>query len=172
MSTWGIDTSFAKARDTIIDEVRRFGGRDLVVSSNIPLRRDGYPYANFTRPDDSGVAIYFTYQGEQVVFACDKWRNAEDNLQAIRKAIEAFRGLERWGVSDLLKRAFTGFKALPERASGRPWWEVLDCPEGAGAEIIKEFYRAALHRVHPDKGGTAEQFAEVQEAYKKALQNL
>lgn len=163
------DTTFAKSRDAIISEVRRFGGRDCVISSNIPTKRDGNPYANFSRPVDCGIAVYFNYEGEQVVFACDKWITAEDNLQAIRKAIEAFRGLERWGVSDLLKRAFTGFKAIPETSSANTWWNVLGVTEKASAEEIKRAYRDLAKVSHPDNGGNASLFSAVNEAYQQGL---
>ena len=163
------DTNFAKSRDAILAEVRRFGGRNCVISSNIPTKRDGNPYANFSQPADKGIAVYFLYEGEQVVFACDKWNTCEDNLQAIRKAIEAFRGLERWGVSDLLKRAFTGFKALPEHTNGSAWWRVLGVNENASPDEIKTAYRNLSKVHHPDLGGDPSMFASVNDAYQQAL---
>ena len=163
------DTNFAKSRDAILAEVRRFGGRQCVISSNIPTKRDGNPYANFAKPADCGIAVYFTYEGEQVVFACDKWNTPEDNLQAIRKAIEAFRGLERWGVSDLLKRAFTGFKAIPEKTNGHAWWIVLGIKENATTDEIKTAYRNLSKVRHPDAGGDPASFAALTEAYQQGL---
>jgi hypothetical protein len=160
---------FAKSRDAILAEVRRFGGRNCVISSNIPTKRDGNPYANFSRPDDCGIAVYFTYEGEQVVFACDKWTTPEDNLQAIRKAIEAFRGLERWGVSDLLKRAFTGFKALPEQTSGIAWWNVIGVEKDADKDTVTAMYRNKAKIHHPDRGGDNHKFTELNEAYEQAM---
>lgn len=163
------DTTFAKSRDAILAEVRRFGGRDCIISSNIPTKRDGNPYANFSQPADRGIAVYFTYQGEQVVFACDKWAVCEDNLQAIRKAIEAFRGLERWGVSDLLKRAFTGFKAIPETTTAQAWYNVLGVKENASADEIKSAYRNLSKVLHPDAGGNPDSFHELTNAYQQGL---
>lgn len=164
------DTTFAKSRDAILSEVRRFGGCQCIISSNIPTKRDGNPYANFSQPSDKGIAVYFTYQGEQVVFACDKWTTCEDNLQAIRKAIEAFRGLERWGVSDLLKRAFTGFKAIPEKVEGgRKWWEILNTHPLATEDEIKYAYRKLVKLHHPDTGGNPDDFKLINEAYSQGL---
>jgi hypothetical protein len=165
------NTAFAKSKDAIIKEVRLFGGRECIISSNIPTKRDGNPYANFSQPIDKGIAVYFTYGGEQVVFACDKWNRCEDNLQAIRKAIEAFRGLEMWGVSDLLKRAFTGFKALPEQTAGRKWWEAMDLDKNASQEEIKVAYRRLVKIHHPDNGWRAEDFRAINEAYQQAILN-
>lgn len=163
------DTTFAKSRDAILAEVRRFGGRECIISSNIPTKRDGNPYANFSQPSDRGIAVYFTYQREQVVFACDKWDTCQDNLQAIRKAIEAFRGLERWGVSDLLKRAFTGFKALPEKSSIKSWWEELEISANATQDEIKKAYYRLASVCHPDKGGSREEWDKISEAYQQGL---
>jgi hypothetical protein len=83
------DTRFIDARDGLLNEVRLMGGRQPVISSNVPLRMDGLPRANFTRDPDPGVAVYFALQSEPRVFACDRWTHVEDNLQAIRKTIEA-----------------------------------------------------------------------------------
>jgi hypothetical protein len=38
-------TTFAVARDNLVAEVRRLGGRNLVISTNVPLRQDGLPSA-------------------------------------------------------------------------------------------------------------------------------
>ena len=164
------NTSFAAARDSVLHEVKLLGGKNVIISSNVPLKRDGYPYATFGRLEDHGVALYFTYEGEQVVFACDKWSRAEDNLQAIRKAVEAIRGLDRWGVSEMLKRAFTGFKALPQdKKSSSEWWEVLDIDRYATQEQIKAAYRSLAKTNHPDSGGSASAFRAIHEAYEKGM---
>jgi hypothetical protein len=166
------DTSFGQSRDAIVKEIKLLGGRDVVISTDIPLRNDGLPYANFSKPKDAGVAVYFTFQKEQVVFACDKWNRIEDNMQAVRKTIEAIRGLDRWGVSDMLKRAFTGFRALPEQTHTDTWFSVLDVAEDASISEIKEAYRKKAMQYHPDKGGDAKEFHKIKDAYEKAILNL
>ncbi len=50
------------------------------------------------KPDDRGVAVYFTHLRRSMCFTCDKWDQVEDNLYAIVKTIETLRGIERWGV--------------------------------------------------------------------------
>jgi len=78
---------FAQARDEVIRELRLLGAKYVVISTNIPTRLDGLPYANFRAPEDPAVAVYFDYQKEAHVFACDKWDKVEDNLHAIGKSI-------------------------------------------------------------------------------------
>jgi hypothetical protein len=161
------DTNFANARDAIVNEIKRFRGKDIVISTDIPVKNDGFPYASFKTPKDCGVAVYFTYENNQVVFACDKWDRVEDNMQAIRKTIEAMRGLDRWGVSDMLNRAFTGFTAIPEKVNSN-WWDVLECSKNSTVEEITKAYYAKAKKVHPDKGGSNEEFSKVNAAYEQA----
>ncbi len=172
-------TSFERARRLLVREVERMGGRDLIISTNVPLRNDGFPFANHKRPDDTGVAIYFNRKGKQLCFACDRWYLPEENILAICKTIEAMRGIERWGSSDLLDRVFTGFAQLaaPEgSASPRPqgWWQVLeygvleDVP--SDPELLKIRWKELARRYHPDMGDEADgqRMVAVNEAYAKA----
>ncbi|MEH2086863.1 hypothetical protein [Nostoc sp.] len=50
---------FAKARDDLLNELRLFGADNVVISSDIPLRKDGLPYASFKKPLDLGISVYF-----------------------------------------------------------------------------------------------------------------
>ena len=51
------------------------------------------------------------------VIACDKFKQARWNINAIRMTIHSLRQMERDGTSRLLERAMHGFAALPEKAS-------------------------------------------------------
>lgn len=161
-------TSFAVSRDFLVAEVKRLGGSQTVLSTNIRLRGDGLPYASEREPEDCGAAVYFTYKKNQMCFACDHYRTVKENLSAIGKTIEALRGMERWGASDMMERAFRGFAALPASA-GRDWWEVLqlrrDSPRAA---IEANFRRLAIDR-HPDHGGSTAAMAELNQARTQAL---
>lgn len=98
--TWRNKPSVARSRDVVIAELKRAGVADwkVVISTNLPLRRDGLPYSNQKEPDDTGAAVYWKdRKGKQLVLACDKYDTVGDNLYAIGKTIEATRGIERWG---------------------------------------------------------------------------
>ncbi len=84
-------TSFGSARDELFRIIKRMKGTNIVLSTNIPLRNDGLPYARYAAIEDTGVAMYFTYQTKQVVFACDKWILIQDNMQAVCKTLAAIR---------------------------------------------------------------------------------
>lgn len=163
------DTSFADARDGLVKELKLLGARDVIVSTNVPLRQDGLPYANFKAIQDTGVAVYFTYEKEQMVFCCDKWKKVEDNLQAIRKTVNFFRMMPEWGVSDMLKRAFTGFKTLPSATVAKAGWEILGVAQNAPKEAIVAAYRNLAKMHHPDAGGSHTQFTEINKAYQDGL---
>ena len=141
-------------------EVSRLGGRDLIISTNIPLRRDGLPYSNY-RVTDPGVAVYFTYKKKQVCFACDQWLTIDDNMRAIVKTIEALRGIERWGSGDMMDQAFTGFTALP--APEQPF-QVLGVSANATRSEVERAYRALASKHHPDRGGDEQTMARINAA--------
>lgn len=152
-------TSFAKARDELMSEISRMGGRLPVLSSNMALRRDGLPYAQQVRIEDPGIAVYFERKGRPMCFACDRYTTVEANTQAIRKTIEALRGIDRWGASDMMERAFTGFVAL--EAPRDDWRAVLDESDPEGS------YRRLRAQHHPDRGGEAGEFHRIQQAFEQ-----
>lgn len=53
------EVSFSAARDDLLNELRLLDAFAVIISSNVPLRRDGLPYATFKEPDDPAVAVYF-----------------------------------------------------------------------------------------------------------------
>jgi hypothetical protein len=163
-------TSFANARDNCTREVKLLGGSELIITTNIPLRRDGIPQAidwGKVIPQP-GVAVYFKRKGKQMCFACDAWAHVQDNMHAITLTISALRGIARWGTGDMMEAAFTGFTALPEKVGGVSWWEILGVPINATEEQINEAYRAKAKILHPDAGGNHDDFVKLNEAYRAA----
>lgn len=164
-----------EAQNGILRELNLLGAREVIISTDIPLRQDGMPYASRRAPDDQGVAVYFKLNGEDQCIPCDKWRTIAENMRAIERTVGALRGLERWGAKEMVNAAFRGFKALPasiEMGPGtmRSWNEVLQVTFDADWDVIEAAYRRLLHKVHPDKGGTDAAFTELQNAFKQAKQ--
>lgn len=175
--TWSrFKVTMDKAQRFLRDELSRMGATGLIISTNIPVKKDGMLYADWMNKkiDDPGVAIYFKYKGKDVSMCCDQYNKVWENIYALGKGIEALRGMERWGVSDFLDRAFTGFTALPEATvtNEKTWCEILEVQPWATADQIKEAYRKKAMEVHPDKGGTSEMFNRVQTAYQQGMSNL
>lgn len=168
--------TFGRARDELLRSIRLLGGRDVVISSNLPVKRDGMPYANSPEPMDPGIAIYWTQGKQPRVMACDCWAKVRDNLRAIGLAIEGLRAVERSGASQILERAFAGFAALPADAGadGVPHWrEVLEYGNPpADRERIDRHYRILARTAHPDAGGTTEQMVQLNRAREQALSEV
>jgi hypothetical protein len=162
----------------VMGEVRKLtDGYGCVISSNVPLKNDGLPRADYFRShiSDPGVAVYFKLEGQDFVLCCDKFNKVEDNLKAIAITIEDMRRIERNGVSDFIKRSFTGFKALPEYTVPH-FWEVLQMPfmpnpTPAMWDMIQKQYRTLAKVYHPDAGGgDQEQWHKIKRAYDEAQQ--
>lgn len=160
------------ALERLLGELRRLAGlgpNDIVVSTNVTTRMsDGLPRSDRPEPADRGVAVYFTLAKEPRVLACDRWDRVADNIAAIAAHIEAMRGQERWGVGTIAQ-AFAGFKALAAAGAIKPWWEVLGFTERPrDRAAVDEKYRELARLHHPDRGGNANQMAEVNAAYDDA----
>jgi hypothetical protein len=157
------------ALQELLAELGRMGAKEVVVSTNVPRRRDGLPFADAREPDDPGVAVYFTHGKRQLVIACDSYASVRANLRAVGATVEALRAIQRHGATSMLERAFTGFAALPPKGgTERPWWEVLGVTEHAPDDVVKAAYRRLAAEHHPDRGGDADRMAAVNRAYETA----
>jgi hypothetical protein len=174
-SRFGRDLSIASAVQSLEDELARAGARDVVLSTNLVPRLDGYPKSGQAQPADRGVAVYFTRSKKALVLACDRWDRVEANIRAIAKHVEALRGQDRWGVGTL-DQAFTAYQALPPQGGtcAPDWRLALGLPAGARPtqEDLRRAYRAQAKVVHPDAGGSPEAFIALQRALELALQEI
>lgn len=159
-------TTLAGALNNVQDSLRRFAGdsgkklESLVISSNVTL--------GIQNPKDSGVAIWFTWDGMSVCIAVDRYQKVEANLQAIYHIIEARRTELRHGTLALVRATFAGFLALPH-SKNNDWWDVLGVERNATQDEIKSAYRKLSSQNHPDKAsGDSEKMAEINAAYEKA----
>lgn len=153
------------------------------------IRKDGQLRAD-AKVDKPGVILAFTrktnrrwdagrqtyvYTPQQVQYPCDAFSTWKDNLRAIALSLEALRKVERYGVfkyDDIVSRL-----ALPS-AEGS-----VSTRESAAAFIathsgvaMKEIlfsdtarstaYRRAAQKLHPDNGGSQDEFVKLTEANK------
>jgi hypothetical protein len=133
----------------------------LVISSNVTLGAQ--------RPEDPGVAVWFTWGGLQVCIPVDRYTSVEGNLQAIHHIIEARRVELRHGTLALVRASFAGFLALDGPSKDKPWYEVLGVNKSATRSDIDGAYMRLRSKHHPDKGGDPEMFQKVREAYEEAM---
>ena len=144
---------------------------DVVLSSNLLLRLDGYPRSGQPEPQDSGIAVYWRKRKETRCIAVDRYDRVADNIAAIAATLEAMRAIERHGGAEILDRAFTGFVALPAPAQ---WWHVLgfDSSAEVDEESLEERYKLLAMDRHPDRGGDNNVMAELNWARDKGREHL
>jgi hypothetical protein len=164
-------TSLSAALNNVRKSLEAFGrdsGKavtDLSISSNVTLGQD--------RPPDTGVAVWFEWDGQQRCIAVDRYPKAEDNLQAIHHVLEARRTEMRHGGLHVVRQTFKGFTALPAPPGKRTWREVFGLGHVPLVNIapatIDNAYRQLAAQAHPDKpGGSTEKMAELNRARAEA----
>lgn len=153
-------------------EVDRLGGEDLIISTNMSLRRDGLPYASQKHVEDPGVAVYFKMDGKDVTMAADQYVEIGDNYRAIGKTIECLRGIKRYGASDLLERAFMGFTQITHVPEPE-WWQVLGYEERIfSLNMVRDRFHKLAKKHHPDVGGNLEMMKLINAAWAKAQADI
>lgn len=166
-------TTPGRARDELLHELRLLGASDVVISSNVATYRRGgqdIMYADQSQAkSDPGVAVYYTWKGEQYALACDRWTTVMDNLQALNKTVDAIRGIDRWGTGEMMKAAFAGFKALAERASTIDIWTILDMEPTKNKEQITRRYRELAMKYSNDESRLRELNGARDAAYQLAI---
>ena len=165
------ELTIADAVTRVREELGRMSIRDddLVVSTNLELRMDGWPKSGQREPVDPGAAVYWRDKAKNTrCMAIDRYDRVADNLAAIAATLDAMRAIERHGGAEILNRAFTGFTAI-EHESSEHWSDVLGIDRSASRLEIEAAYRRLRSLHHPDKpGGTAQMFGKVQKAYEQA----
>lgn len=136
------------------------------------IRQDGMLRSGATLRGP-GVILSFDSKHGPLAYPCDTYVNWDCNLRAIALSLEALRTVDRYGVT---KRAeqYQGWARLPGPAPQAP----LTLNQAAGIllraagessskisrDSLADVYRRACTRTHPDVGGDAEQFKQVQTA--------
>lgn len=163
-----------RARQDVLRSLRQMNvvRKDIVISTNLPLRKDGEPYGDARCQGSTGVAVYWMRNGRPQVIACDRWKKVGENMRAIWHALEALRSLERCGASQVIERAFMGFAALPAAHRMKPWREVLGLNEKATRSAVTDAYRELARIHHPDRGGDQTRMSEINTAVSQAMDEL
>lgn len=160
-------TSLPAALDNVERSLKLFGQNSgkpvtgIILSSNCSLGN--------SKPQDPGIAAWFTWDGAQICIAVDRYSTPAANLQAIHLVLEARRVELRHGTLALVRATFQGFKALP---TPKHWSEVLDVPRNAPKEAVEAAYRDKARMAHPDRGGTDSAMAALNAARDRALKDL
>lgn len=140
-------------------------------------KTDGQPKTN-APPSHPGVILAFESKYGPLKYACDRFTDFQSNVRAIALGLEALRKVDRYGITKRGEQ-YTGWKALPGAGGS-----VTTMTAEAAAEFVSRAcggacsarallqsvvnvapaYREAARRLHPDAGGSTEDFQRLQEA--------
>lgn len=172
-ATASFKTGLNGAISNVQDSLRLFGSdtgksvTDVSVTSNVTG-------LTFSAPTDTGVAIWFVWDGAERCIAVDRYPKVEHNLQAIHHILEARRTEMRHGGLHIVRQTFKGFVALPAPEAAKPWREVLGLVHNRAVtpHCINQAYRELAKTAHPDRGGSKEQMAVLTRARDEALRAI
>lgn len=171
--------TFQRATADIQAELRRMKARQIVITSNMPLRIDGQPRASAHPGKDQGIAVYFHRGAAQHVVACDSYTTIGDNAHAIAITLDSLRRIERHGSGQLGAQAFSAFAALPPASGAAPtrhWRDVLGVPDTIDPAdqlmLAEAKYRRAVKDSGHATGDDAERMAEINGAIHRAREEL
>lgn len=144
--------TFDRARQKLSHELDLLGAQRSVISTNLPLRQDGQPYAGAATKtmQDPGVAIYFTLKGKPMAMACDRFTDIAANMRSLGLAIDAMRQLDRHGGGVMMERAFSGFTALPPPTDWRKVMKFDPASRPSAADVNSQ--HRALAKYYHDEG--------------------
>ncbi|MEN0050630.1 MAG: DnaJ domain-containing protein [Bacteroidota bacterium] len=165
-------------------ELGLFEASDIIITMNVPLTRGGMPFplgnVMAHQPEQVGVSVFFTKLNQRAGLCNDKWDMVQHNVRALKKTIEAFRGIERWGSQEsLLNIMANGLPdarpvdlALPSMHN-KQWWEILELGQSRSEKAILSAFKRLSQIYHPDKsGGSQEMFKILVDARDKGLGSI
>ncbi|MEM9467773.1 MAG: J domain-containing protein [Actinomycetota bacterium] len=167
-------------------EARQLGATEIVLQIDVTenqLRNDGWIRIT-ARPASPAVVVSVETRHGPVSFPCDTFTHWEDNVRAIALGMEALRKVDRYGIAPGGEQ-YRGWQALPagtgetgREAAARLLASYLQgTPNVKGTaytaedlltaddETIAWAYRRAVMKVHPDHGGSTDEFEAVQTAF-------
>lgn len=183
--TSNFSASWSSTLSLLDRELSQLGSKNVVIQVALDerdIRLDGYPRAT-ARPAHPGVIVSLDSAYGPLSYPCDTYTSWQDNLRAVALALESLRAVDRYGVTKRGEQ-YTGWKQLP---GGRPMPSAMTRTEAAGfvkkaadpdnriPSLVKSLlegrtvsidvaYKAAARKLHPDAGGSTEDFQRLQEA--------
>jgi hypothetical protein len=154
----------------LVDTAQQQDSAELLVAIDpSKFRLDGKPYAAAVA-QHPGVIFSLDTRHGHLSYPCDRFPTWQDNLRAIALALEALRKVDRYGVTAHGEQ-YRGFLALPAGAGPNGVEHavnVIATHAGIPPSVVHEkpgwSIRAAKRSAHPDTGGSAESWHDVQAA--------
>jgi len=168
------EVSLHDAIEDLNAEMDRLGVDDWRLSTAMDhqSQNPNYPYANQPEPDDPGVVLRWSMEGDQFAIACDQYSRVRDNLRTIGLYVREKRKMENrpvtTGESEFANARLPSGDEDAVAASPPPH-EVLDVAPDAPDNVVEAAYREKTKDHHPDHGGSPEAFQRLQRAKEAML---
>lgn len=180
------DSSYAQTLTLLADELRRLAARQVVIQAGFAahdIRNDGWPRSNAKTPADPGVILSFESKHGPLSYPCDRFTDWQDNLRAIALSLQALRAVDRYGVTRRAEQ-YRGWTQLPPpppsatslfatRIEAATWlaakshWPYKLDDLLIKADAVDIAVRMARRRLHPDFGGSHDEYVRIDEAKRK-----
>jgi hypothetical protein len=189
-SRWAFRAGWQSTLDLLERELEHLDARDVVLEADFreqDLRLDGLPRSNAREPQDPGIRLAFGSKHGDLVYQCDSVDGWRENVRSIALGLEALRAVDRYGITRRAEQ-YTGWRQIGGGAAVVP-----DAPmtrERAAEVVLRAagvtasdrtvahdvdalltgrldldvVARRAQRNAHPDTGGNAELFDQVQRA--------
>lgn len=156
-TTW--DGSLAKLEG----EIERIEGDDVVIG--VVVEPSAISFSGVLKGRQlvrhPGAEVSFERPGVgRLVFYTDAYKTLHANLHAIALGLEALRAVDRHGMTSSAGEQYAGFAAIGPGGPDPLRGKRLVNEHGSIAEALK--------KTHPDQGGSAAAFADVQ-AYRQSI---
>lgn len=128
--------------------------------------------ADARQTGDAGAAVWFKWEDIQRCVPCDLYGSPGANLSAVAQLVRGCVAEHSRGSLAAVGHALASYSVrttLPSVASeDHHWSEALGIGRDATPAEITAGFRRRAHAVHPDKGGTREQWDTVVDALRQA----
>jgi hypothetical protein len=162
-SRWTFKAGWQDTLDLLSSEIEKLDGSEIIIGGGWreqDIRLDGLPRSDAREPAFPGVEISFELPDRRrLVYATDVCQLWQHNVRSIALGLDALRAVDRYGITRKGEQ-YAGFAQL---AAGGP-----DANHGKWLVEVAGSIRAALKQHHPDHGGNARDFADVQ-AYREQV---
>jgi hypothetical protein len=171
--------SWSDTLDRLDYELTSLRAVDIVIEAGFreqDIRLDGWPRAGAPTPTHPGVRVAFGSKHGPLVYATDSCELWQHNVRSIALGLEALRSVDRYGITRRAEQ-YTGWKAIEARPAPAAMdedraFEVIARHAEARAAGLRDMdaplraiaVRRAQRRTHPDRGGNAREFHDVQAA--------
>lgn len=123
----------------------------------------------YQTPEEAMVTLVVNWpkrkEREPLTIRYNKQARAVDNAAVILLCVHDLRMNETRGLDDVMREAYRQLPAPAEAVRKRDPYEVLGVTKETSLLVVEAAYKALINQAHPDKGGSHEAAAEINEAY-------